>query len=109
MLWSKLKSIGISDDFVQVAQSLYNNVQSSVRVNGLRTDFFDVISGLKQGCLLSPILLNLFLDDFSKSLDMSNIGVKLDDTILNHLLYADDLVLIAESEQDLQILLNQIQ
>ncbi|MEW8544936.1 MAG: reverse transcriptase family protein, partial [Candidatus Thiodiazotropha sp.] len=66
-----------------------------------------VTSGLKQGCLLSPLIFNLFVNDLSDALEDTDLGINLDgiDCKLNMLLYADDLALIAESEEDLQRLL----
>ena len=78
----------------------------AVNVNSYRTDWFGQNIGLKQGCLLSTTLLNLFLNDLSLRLNQSGIGVHIEEMIINHLLYADDLVLIAETESDLQILLD---
>ena len=61
LLWHKLSKIGISGRFLASLQSLYKNVECTVRVNGQQTDWFDVNWGLKQGCILSPMLFNLFI------------------------------------------------
>ena len=66
--------------------------------------------GVKQGCILSPLLFNLFLDDIVKSLETENIGIHLSEAItLFILLYADDIILLAESEEDLQTLLYKLE
>ena len=44
-------------------KSLYVSVRSCVRINSLKTDWFDVHCGLRQGCVLSPLLFNLFIND----------------------------------------------
>ena len=64
--------------------------------------------GVKQGCILSPLLFNLFLDDIVKSLETENIGIHLSETLFI-LLYADDIILLAESEEDLQTLLYKLE
>ena len=46
-------------------KSLYTSVSSCVRVNNLTTDWFDVSGGLRQGCCLSPLLFNLFINDLA--------------------------------------------
>ena len=87
-------------------KSLYVSVSSCVRVNSFNTDWFDVHCGLRQGCILSPLLFNLFINDlaiFIKSLDL---GIELGGEKVCLLLYADDIVLLAESSSELQILLN---
>ena len=86
--------------------SLYKTVKSCVRINGLTTDFFNVNCGLKQGCLLSPLLFNLYIDDLVRDMNLLNIGIDSDGEKLCILLYADDVILIADTEADLQSLLN---
>ena len=102
LLWSKLVSAGISGKMMTAIKSLYNNVKCSVRINGHMTDWFDVNSGLKQGCILSPLMFNLFIDDLGTMLEHSGKGVSLGNMTLSCLFYADDLILIAETEEDLQ-------
>ena len=86
--------------------SLYDGVQCCVRVNGLKTNWFTVNCGLKQGCNLSTLLFNLFINDLVDTINSTNIGIDIDGESVAALLYADDLVLLATSEQDLQIILN---
>ena len=66
------------------------------------TDWFSVHSGLKQGGILSPLIFNLFVNDLGTLLEHSGKGVSLDGVNLSSLFFADDLVLIAETEEDLQ-------
>ena len=67
---------------------------------------FTVANGVKQGGLILPILLNMYMDDPSKTLNSSGIGGYLGDAFLNHLCYADDLCLISLSSSGMQQLLN---
>lgn len=106
LLWTKLQSHGINGKILQSLQSLYQNVKCSVKVNHFKTDWFDVKSGLKQGCILSTLLFNLYLNDLSNVLSTLNKGIVVDNSCINHLCYADDLILIADTEQDLQYLLD---
>ncbi len=86
-------------------QSLYHNVKCSVRLNGMYSSWFDVKRGLKQGCVLSPILFNLFINDVLETLNATGYGVSIDDDIIAALAYADDIILMAESEEELSKLL----
>jgi hypothetical protein len=81
-------------------------VESCVRLNGLRTNWFTFNCDLKHGCLLSPLLFNLFINDLVTLISSFDIGIDIGDEKLSILLYADDVVLLAESESDLQALLN---
>ena len=65
MLWRRLTDIGISSKIFQAVKSLYTSVKSCVRVNSYRTEWFDVNCGLRQGCVLSPLLFNLFINDLA--------------------------------------------
>ena len=68
--------------------------------------YFHVKNGLRQGGILSPILFNVFMDDLSVQLTASNTGCKLVGMTMNHLMYADDMALIAPSAKGLQTLIH---
>ena len=78
-------------------------MKCSVKVNHHFTQWFDVSVGLKQGCVLSTTLFNIYINDLSELLDQCQRGFLIDNKIISHLFYADDLVLMAESEEDLQV------
>ena len=88
-------------------KSLYPSVNSCVRDNIFLTDWFDVNCGLRQDCSLSPILFNLFINDLASSVKSLNKGIDLgtgDKSCI--LLYAYDVALISDSEDDLQLMLS---
>lgn len=87
-------------------KSIYSSVASCVRVNNYHTDWFEVKCGLRQGCILSPLLFNLYINDLAIYIRSVGKGVLCNDDIISILLYADDLVLLAETQHDLQCLLN---
>ena len=106
LLRNKLHTYGIGGKIFQSLRALYNNVKCAVKVNHTQTDWFSVTSGLKQGCILSTLLFNLYINDLSDALSKLSKGILVDNTYINHLCYADDLALIAENENDLQCLLD---
>ena len=106
LLWKRLSDIGISGRMFQAVKSLYTTVKSCVRLNSYRTDWFDVNCGLRQGCVLSPLLFNLFINDLAVFLKSLDLGVKVNNEKVCIMLYADDIVLLAETETDLQLLLD---
>jgi exonuclease III len=118
-LWIVLKEYGVSSKLCRLLRSLYAGTQSAVRVEGELTDWFEVKTGLRQGCLLSPILFNVFIDRVVKrALAGMGHGVRVEYRLPDgrvhlgdhvrgsfkvfDLLYADDLVLICESAEVMQ-------
>ena len=63
LLRGKLIKLGISGRMLEALKSLYNEVKCAVRINGQISDWFDVKIGLKQGCILSPLLFKIFIND----------------------------------------------
>ena len=70
------------------------------------SETFSVSNGIKQGGLLSPYLFNIYVDCLSKELNSSGVGCLTGFTLVNHLSYADDMVLLAPSKRGLQLLLD---
>ena len=86
-------------------KSPYNNILCLVKLNGFNTDWFRVKCGLKQCSSLSTLLFSLYINDIAFKIDALGKGVKTGDGTVS-ILYADDAVLIAESEPDLQSMLD---
>ncbi len=105
-LWEKLAEVGVNDRMFQAVKSLYSDVKCCVRINGLYSEWFNVSRGLKQSCLLSPILFNIYINDLLTTLNNFNIGIQIDDDLIAALAYADDLAIMAETERDLNLLLD---
>ena len=107
-LWQRLRDINVSTKMLTAIKSLYVNVSACVKVNNLTTDWFDVKSGLRQGCSLSPLLFNLYINDLAIRINALGKGISLNNDKVSLLMYADDIVLIADSETDLQSMLNEL-
>ena len=102
LLLQQLVTYGIKGNFLKVISSLHDQVKSCVRGNDGLTDLFPCNSGVWQGCLLSPVLFALYLNDLNHHIKGSSQGVMLGDIHIHSLLYVDDLVLVAEDRKDLQ-------
>jgi hypothetical protein len=103
-LFHKLLDYGISLKFVKLLKDMYSRLQTSVQLpDGISAPFPSKV-GLKQGCNLSPILFNLFINDLIDELNANNSvdAPKLCELQVSCLLYADDLVLISKSHSGLQ-------
>ena len=87
----------------------YENQAMSVRWGNLLSESFHVINGVRQGGILSAYLFNVYIDDLSSRLNKLSIGCALGDFLINHLMYADDLVLISPSTRGLFKLISECQ
>lgn len=79
MLWNKLSALGLHGNILNCLTALYENVKYCFRVNGCLTDWFPVDIGVKQGCILSPILFAIYINDLSLAIEALGKGVSIDD------------------------------
>ena len=63
-----MRAYGISEKVVNILMSLYDNTTARVRVNGSLSEHLSLKTGVKQGCVLSPLLFNIFMDWMIRSL-----------------------------------------
>jgi len=98
--------IGIRGHVFNVIKNLYDNVQSKVKFGDIETEFFEIDEGLKQGCGLSPILFCIYINELARMIRHKNLGVKINDSKIGCLFWADDVVLIGDNENDLNELLD---
>uniref|UniRef100_A0AAV2JL93 ribonuclease H n=1 Tax=Knipowitschia caucasica TaxID=637954 RepID=A0AAV2JL93_KNICA len=101
VLWGVLREYGVGGPLLRAIRSLYDRSQSCVRIAGSKSDLFPVNVGLRQGCPLSPVLFTVFMDRISRRSQGSE-GVRFGDHRISSLLFADDVVLLAPTNQDLQ-------
>ncbi|CAF4995061.1 unnamed protein product, partial [Rotaria sp. Silwood1] len=100
-LWEVLMEYGIHGRLLAAIQSLYNNCKDCVRINGRKSESFQVKVGLRQGCVLSPLLFMVFMDKISRT-STNPACVEIGDVKVDSLLFADDVVRLAASANDLQ-------
>ena len=99
-LYYKLIQQNIVDKMLKVIISMYDNDRARVNHMGSTGNSIDSRCGILQGGILSPKLFNEFLFDLPKYPDKSN-GISINNLILTRILYADDIVILADSAKAL--------
>ena len=102
--------MGIPDHLTCLSRNLYAGQKATVRTEHGTTDWFQIGKGVRQGCVLSPFLFNLYAEYIMRSsgLEETQTGIKIIRRNINNLRYADDTILMAESEEELKSLLMKV-
>ena len=101
-LWATMKKYNISTNFIQVIKNLYNKATSAVLFNGSIGDWFRTTIGVRQGCLLSPTLFNIFLERImTDALEDHEGTVSIGGRTIINLRFADDIDGLAGEEEEL--------
>ena len=99
--------MGIPDHLTCLLRNLYAGQEATVRTGHVITDCFQIGKGVRQGCVLSPCLFNLYAEYImgNAGLDEVQAGIMIAGRNNNNLRYAGDATLMAESEEELKRLL----
>ena len=105
-----LKEMGIPDHLTCLFRNLYVGQEATVRTGGRTTHWFQIGKGIHQGCILSLGLFNFYAEHIMRNtgLEEAQAGIKMARRIINNLRYADDIALMAESEEELESLLMKV-
>ena len=100
-LWRILKEMGIPDHPTCLLRNLYAGQEATVRTGHGTTDWFQIGKGVRQGCILSPCLFNLYAEYIMRNagLEEAQCGIKIAGRNINNLRYTDDTTLMAESKE----------
>ena len=102
-LWLKLFKLGVHGKMLRIVKAMYVSVRCRFRHLNIYSDFFEVAVGLKQGETMPPVLFSLFVEDLEMYLQSKpENGINVNDINLMLLFFADDMVVLAETQEDLQ-------
>ena len=101
-LWKILREMGIPDHLTCLLRNLYVGQEATVRTGHGTTDWFQIGKGVRQGCILSPCLFNLYAEYIMRNagLEEAQAGIKITRRNIHNFRYADDTTLMAENEED---------
>ena len=105
-----LQEMRIPDHLTCLLRNLYAGQEATVRTARETTDWFQIVKGVRQGCILLPCLFNFYAGYIMRNagLDEAQAGIKIAGRDINNLRYADDTTHMAESEEELKSLLMQM-
>ena len=106
-----MKEMGIPDHLTCLLRNLYAGQEATVRTGHGTTNYFQIAKGVCQDCILSSCLLNLYAEYIMRNaeLDEAQAGIKIAERNINNLKYADDISLMAESEEEMKTLLMKVE
>ena len=109
-LWKILKEMGIPKHLTCLLRNLYAGQEATVITGHGTADWFQTGNGVRQSCILSPGLFNLYAEHIMRNtgLEEAQAGIKIAGRNINNLRYADDTTLMAESEEELKSLLMKV-
>ena len=102
LLMKRLQSLGINGIFMRNIMAMYKKTEYCIKLNNGHTLPIKSNLGLKHAFPLSPMLFNLYIDGIKDIFDEQCDPIKIQNTKINHFLYADDLVILSESKAGLQ-------
>ena len=109
-LWEILQEMGIPDHLACLLRNLYAGQEATVRTRHETTDWFLIGKGVRQGCILSPCLFNLYVEYIMRNaeLEEAQAGIKIAGRNISNLRYTDDTTLMGKSKQELKSLLMKV-
>ena len=107
LMWQVMDEYGIRGSLAKAVKSMYVNCEACVNIKEGNSEWFPVKKGVRQGCVMSPWLFNVYMDRIVREAkERFSGGVKLEESDVQFLLFADDLILVAEREEDVENNLN---
>ena len=105
LFYTLLKDYSIGGNYLKFLQEMYRGNQVFIKLTDGLVQPINTTIGLKQGCVFSPILFNLFINKISHIFDDTCSPVEINNVKVNSLLWADDLMLVSQTARDFRILL----
>ena len=109
IMWNVTRKIGVPEQIVQLIGNLYENQEAQIRTEHGDTEIFGIGKGMRQGCILSPYLFNMYSEFMMRKANLNEMekGIIIGGRKINNLRYADDTTLMAKLKEELVNVLTQ--
>ena len=101
-----LKQIGVDGKDLRLMKNIYEMQRVALQLGGELTDWIDIKRGLRQGCVMSPDLFNIYAEFIMRNIEEE--GIRVGGKNINNIKYADDTELMADSEEKLKALVQKV-
>ena len=101
-----LINLGFPQKISNIIRTMYRNTKSKFLLGDIETDWVKLERGVRQGCVLSPLLFSIYTEELAARIRESGLGIRVGEGRLGILLYADDVVLLGDSKEMLQEMIN---
>ena len=102
-MWQCLEGMGFSGRVTDFIRATYKDMSGEVKVGEVLSEPFGMTCGLRQGCVLSPLLFSLYINSLVEKLKAAGVGVECRGRLVSALLYADDAVLFAKDKEGMRV------
>jgi hypothetical protein len=103
LLLTKLSALGVWGKCYPAINSLYKDMKGSIKIDNMYTEWFPIVSGIRQGDIIAPTMFNLYVNDLALEIRDMGLGIPLlGGDIISLLMFADDIVFIADTPEALQ-------
>ena len=110
LLWQDMQQMGFPVHVIEQLEHLYKNQEAAVKTSCGTSEWFSIERGVKQGCIVSPSLFNIYSENITReATENTSVRIMIGGRKINNLRYADDTTLLCESKKDLMELLTRIQ
>ena len=108
-LWVILRVMGVPVHLIVLLRRLYANQEATIRTEFGETENIDIGKGVQQGCILSPLLFNIYAENIMReALEEWDSGISIGGRMVTNLSYADDTTLLAGTKEDLTELVERV-
>ncbi|GFS03109.1 retrovirus-related Pol polyprotein from type-2 retrotransposable element R2DM [Elysia marginata] len=103
-----MTEMGFPQHLISMIDSLYHNQKATIRWNNANCEPFNIEKGVRQGCLLSPHLFNLYTEQIMRQADIDDMGINIGGRDITNLRYADDTALLSDNLTSMKRILHRV-